>query len=243
MCGVFGFVSRNGGEPNMHALKRIADVTSTRGRHAFGFSWVDSRGVLRCFKQTGSISDYMAVLNIAADARMLIGHCRYSTHGKPEFNINNHPHASDGGWIVHNGMLPDYQGLINRHDLFPVSHCDSELLGLLIEQQQGSILKRCKKAVNLALQVPEIPTQDAWGELAKTIGRTTTAGAGLVFLGLWHRPERMVVIRRGNPLSWTKCKEGYYLASLDEGMPGKPQSLKEGTAALFTMKDAEYATV
>src|SRR5262249_34479556 len=142
-----GFVSRDGGQMDVELLGRIAEVTERRGPHAFGFAWIDRRGRLKCYKQTGRITDHLGLLMMAADARMLIGHCRFATQGDPADNINNRPHPADGGWIVHNGMVREYRRLLDAFDLYPVSACDSEVLGLLIEQGKGSVLDRCRAAV------------------------------------------------------------------------------------------------
>src|SRR5262249_53488361 len=138
MCGVFGFVSVDGGKPDLLALAKVARVTERRGPHAFGFAWVDGRGRMKCYKQTGRITDHLAVLALAADARMLVGHCRFAPQGDPAENINNPPPPADGGWIVHNGQIPAYRDLIHEKGLFPVSTCDSEVLGLLVEQGEGN---------------------------------------------------------------------------------------------------------
>jgi glucosamine 6-phosphate synthetase-like amidotransferase/phosphosugar isomerase protein len=230
MCGVFGFVSRDDGKVNLEVLGRIAEVTERRGPHAFGFAWIDRRGRMKCYKQTGRISDHLGLLTMAADARMLIGHCRFATQGSPEENINNHPHPADGGWIVHNGQIHAYQRLVNFFDLNPVSACDSEVLGLLVEQEKGSLLERCRAAVR---------TVSAGGE-SETL---FTARPNLVLLGLWPRPDRLVVIRQGNPLHFSRTQEGFYLASLSQDLPGTPCSLQDGTACLFTRKEIKYAKV
>jgi glucosamine 6-phosphate synthetase-like amidotransferase/phosphosugar isomerase protein len=155
MCGVFGFVSHKGGKPNLKTLQRIALATERRGPHAFGFAWIDRRRRIKCYKQTARVSDRLGLLGLAADARMLIGHCRFATQGSPADNINNHPHPADGGSIVHNGQVRDYRRLVDAYDLYPVSACDSEVLGLLVEQGQGSILDRCRAAVRAVSPEPE----------------------------------------------------------------------------------------
>jgi glucosamine 6-phosphate synthetase-like amidotransferase/phosphosugar isomerase protein len=226
MCGVFGFVSRDGGKVNLDVLGRIAEVTERRGPHAFGFAWIDRRGRTKCFKQTGRISDHLGLLMMAADARLLVGHCRFATQGSSEDNINNHPHPADGGWIVHNGVIREYARLVDWFDLYPVSGCDSEVLGLLIEQGAGNVLDRCRSAVRVA-------SPDAG----------TLFGQPLVLLGLWPRPDRLVAVRRGNPLHFGRTEQGYYLASLADGLPGEVHAIKDNTARLFTRKGVEHAAL
>lgn len=220
MCGVFGFVSNDtGAGPDLKVLKEIARVTQTRGNHAFGFAWIDSRGRLKSFRARGPISDGLGYLNMAHDARMLIGHCRWATAGDPMDNINNHPHPADGGWLVHNGVIQNYQGLIWEHDLEPSSECDSELLGLLIEKFDGSLLNRCIKAAKATRSQP------------------------LVMLGLWPRPERLIAIRDGNPLYTGKTHGATYLGSLSLGLPGKVSQVNDGEAMEFTIDETQPARV
>jgi glucosamine 6-phosphate synthetase-like amidotransferase/phosphosugar isomerase protein len=181
-----------------------------------------------CYKQTGRVSDHLGLLTLAADARMLIGHCRFATQGDPAHNINNHPHPADGGWIVHNGQIREYDKLVNAHDLYPVSACDSEVLGLLVEQGEGNVLDRCRAAVQTC-------AGDDKGSLFDN--------SPLVLLGLWPRPDRLVAIRRGNPLHYGKTEHGFYLASLATGLPGEVFAVKDHTARMFTRKEVRHATV
>jgi glucosamine 6-phosphate synthetase-like amidotransferase/phosphosugar isomerase protein len=143
MCGVFGFVAKDDEKTiDLPTLKRIAVDTESRGPHAWGMAWIDSRGRLNCFKQTGRVSQALGLLAMARDARALIGHCRFATQGDPANNLNNHPFAADGGWIVHNGIIRGYEQLVADFDLHPVTECDSEALALLIEKLDGSLLER-----------------------------------------------------------------------------------------------------
>lgn len=219
MCGCFGFASFDGKGPSIKRLARIAKVTMRRGPHAFGFSWIDSKGRLRMFKRTGRIVDYLGLLGMAADARFLIGHCRYATHGSPANNLNNHPHPADGGWIVHNGVIGRYEDLIASNDLAPVTDCDSEVLGMLLERGRGTLRARCVEAVQEA------------------------ASTSLVMLGLWARPHRMLAIRAGNPLSMgvykTKKKSRVYLGSLPDGLPGEVSEVDDNAGIEFSSRGIE----
>jgi len=223
VCGVFGFVGREGGRPDLRILQQVARATEKRGHHAFGFAWVDSKGRLHAYRQTGRVSEHLAYLRMAQDAELLIGHCRYATQGSPALNANNHPHPADGGWLVHNGMLPEYHRIVERHDLYPVSECDSEVLGLLIEQAEGTLLDRCRTAVRKA--APVMPAGGLFDRVQP-----------LVMLGLWARPGRLVVVRRGNPLHLGRTAEGIYLASLPDELPGDVAPVRDNTARVFTKK-------
>lgn len=218
MCGIFGWVADGDGRLDVPFLERVAVDTESRGPHAFGFAWIDGRNRLRMFKQSGRISDHLSLLRMARDARMLIGHCRYATHGSPSNNLNNHPHPCDGGWIVHNGVIGDYREINEGHCLHPVSACDSETLALLIEELDGTLIERCSAAVE------------------------ECATSALAMLGLWRSPMRMVAARAGNPLHWARYEEGFYLASNASALPNCGPA-DNGTALSFTIRDGRTHVV
>lgn len=208
MCGVFGFVSRGNRPINLGILKQIARVTQRRGRDAWGMAWIDGRGRMHSFKQTGPVADHIGLLAMAHDARVLIGHCRFATRGDADNNLNNHPHPADGGWIVHNGVIRNYDSMLQRFQLWPTGDCDSEVLGLLIEQVEGTLLERCIDAVCAVEQSP------------------------LVLLGLW-KPGTLIAVRQDNPLHVGKTGRGFYLASLADGLPGRVSELPNNQAVEF----------
>ena len=49
----------------------------------------------------------------------------------------------------------------------------------------------------------------------------------MAVLGIWTKPNRMLVIRSGNPLHFCSLGDGLYFASLPNGMPGKRWSLPD----------------
>lgn len=195
MCGIFGFVSKEGERPNLKLLAKIATVTEERGPHAFGFSWIDGSGRLRSFKQAGRITRSLELLAMATDARMLIGHTRYATQGDPAHNVNNHPHPCDGGWLVHNGMVRNYAELVDSWSMHPTSSCDSEALAQLVEQLPGTLVERCRHAAQLC----EGP---------------------LALAAIWRGPQRLIALRNGNPLALGENDSAWYFASSERALPG-----------------------
>ena len=106
-------------------------------------------------------------LDACRGAAVVIGHCRWATHGAPEDNRNNHPHPAGRGWFVHNGVVRNHASLIHQFRLAPQTQCDSEVLGLLIARFPGALGLRAARAAEVA----EGP---------------------LAMLGLWRKPARLL---------------------------------------------------
>jgi glucosamine 6-phosphate synthetase-like amidotransferase/phosphosugar isomerase protein len=209
MCGVFGFVSLDDQGPDIELLKRIAVVTQSRGEHAFGLAWVDAAGRLQSWKRPGPATANLADLDRVAGAQAVIGHCRWATHGSPEENANNHPHRSGRGWVVHNGVVSNYQSLARRYELTLETACDSEALAKLISKQRGLLLRRAARTAEAAL-------------------------GNMALLGLWTNPLRFLMLRDKRPLHFGDAEEGFYLASLPDGLPGDVRSLPDSYAGVLT---------
>jgi glucosamine--fructose-6-phosphate aminotransferase (isomerizing) len=196
MCGIFGYVAKGDKRLDLPTIKRIAEVTMTRGPHAWGMAWVDGAGKLRTYKQTGRIVDSLALLALAADARLMIGHCRYATHGDPADNLNNHPHDGGDSYVVHNGVIHHYRTLVERHSLRMHTQCDSEVLGLMLQKFRGKPMARAAKTAREAMGT-----------------------SPFAMMALW--PDRLVAARaNGQPLHVGQTRDAYYLASLRPGLPG-----------------------
>jgi len=209
MCGIFGFVSKSNTTPNMRVLEKIAEVTMTRGPHAWGMAWADRSGVVRTYKQSGRIVDVLPLLAMAKDAVMLAGHCRYATHGDPSDNLNNHPHDARDAWVIHNGVISEYLELAKRHKLRRHTECDSEVLALMVGRFKGSPLARVKRAVDEAM-----------------------GSRPLSMMALW--PDRMIAARANNqPLSIGETSDSFYLASLPSGLPGRVSPMKNNEIVEF----------
>lgn len=212
MCGIFGFITSEGRGPDIARLRRLALVTQSRGEHAFGLAWLDEDGRIETFKRPGPAEAYLDELDRCRRAVVVVGHCRYATHGSPADNRNNHPHAAGSGWLVHNGVVHNHQHLTRNHGLDLQSQCDSEVLGLLMARCAGSIVRRCAWAAN-----------QAQGDLA--------------MLGVWRSPARLLVSRRGRPLCFGQSRAGFYFASLPDGLPGQVQTVADRSARILVYQD------
>jgi len=212
MCGIFGFITKNGSGPDLARLKRIATETQRRGHHAFGLAWLGADGSLQTFKRPGPATQNLDDLDRCRGAWIVIGHCRWATHGAPEDNRNNHPHPAGQGWLVHNGVVTNHESLVRRYRLTPRTQCDSEVLGLLMARFAGSIGAR-------AARVAEV----AEGRLA--------------ILGVWRRPARLLIVRSGNPLCFGETKGGYYFGSLTDELPGRVVSITDEYAGVLVYAD------
>lgn len=214
MCAIFGFVANRRGRLRIDVLRTIVAANIGRGPHAFGFAWIDSRGILRSYKQSGRLTDALGVLAMTRDARMLVGHLRWATHGSPDQNINNHPHPCDGGWLVHNGIVHNYRALSLRGGVHTVSECDSEVIAQLIETGEGS-------------------------RLARSVSAARAVDGNQATLALWPRPATLIAVRRGNPLHISRTDGGIYLATDGTGLPGKVVPMQDNRAARFVLRDGE----
>jgi len=214
MCGVFGFITREGKGPDIARLRRLALVTQTRGMHAFGLAWLNPRGIIHTYKRQGPAQNYLADLEQCRNAVVLVGHCRYATHGSPTDNRNNHPHPAGRGELVHNGVVFNHAELARYYHLRPQSQCDSEVLGLLMSRCRGTINQRAAWTANQAV-----------GDLAT--------------LGIWRNPARLLVVRRGRPLCFGHDTDGYYFASLPDGLPGKVQSVVDGSTCVMAYRNGQ----
>lgn len=203
MCGVIGFVaSGKDAGVDIGLITELAILNEARrGGHAWGVSWLDRVGRLRSYKQPGAI-DTGLLWVLIEDSTAVIIHTRYATHGSPQNNENNHPHPSDGGWLIHNGTLPDFKEVANSFATPPMTDCDSEALAKAWEDcAQNNHAKRADWMLR-ACQ-PSGPSP-------------------LVVLGLWK--NEAIAVRQGNPLWALPTSEGKYLSSLQPEAKGKAKS-------------------
>ena len=220
MCGIAGAIKTGNGRLTIASLKKMASGIETRGRHAFGVAWIDAGNHLHTFKSEGKITDFIDIFDKMQGAKAVIMHTRYSTHGDPSNNSNNHPHPVDGGWLVHNGQIPNHDELTEEFDLLRSTECDSEVLGLLVQHLEGTLVQRVCKTVDLC--ETDMPLNTAF---------------------IFNRPNRVVLVKRGNPLVMSEGSTGnVYFSSLQIGLPGKRIRIKDNTVWNFDVTSGTMTT-
>lgn len=174
MCGIFGYVGQR------QAAPIILD-----GLRALEYRGYDSAGVYvagcGAVKATGPVAMVGALLPEVWSGTSGIGHTRWATHGPPT-EQNAHPHSdmSESLWLVHNGIIENYQtlkeGLLMQGIRF-TSDTDTEVLAKLM----GSFYRGdLRAAVVSALSLVE--------------------GAYGIAVMSEHDPHRIVAARKGSPL-------------------------------------------
>ena len=134
MCGIVGFVGTN----------KVKDVLLD-GLKELEYRGYDSAGI--AVLQDETFSSYKAVGKLDNLVQKVadfdpkgfaigIGHTRWATHGKPT-ELNAHPHLGDASYVVHNGIIENYQEikstLLSEGVRF-LSQTDTEVIVHLFEK-------------------------------------------------------------------------------------------------------------
>ncbi len=179
MCGIVGYIgNKNAQNILMAGLKRL----EYRGYDSAGIMTLDEKEKSVLLRAKGKVSELEKRINgNKVEHTVGIGHTRWATHGEPS-KRNAHPHAIGDIYIVHNGIIENYQDLkliLEQRDYVFKSDTDTEILGALIDslyKQSETLLE----AVSGALQM--------------------VVGAYGIAVMSADNPEEIVVARQGSPL-------------------------------------------
>lgn len=151
MCGIIGYLGKNEALPILvEGLKRL----EYRGYDSSGVAVLTDDGVL-AVKAVGKIKELESKMgDVKITGNLGIAHTRWATHGAPT-EANAHPHCDCSGniWVVHNGIIENYQQLKKqleaRGHKFK-SETDTEILPHLFEDlYEGNITDALRKALKL----------------------------------------------------------------------------------------------
>jgi glucosamine--fructose-6-phosphate aminotransferase (isomerizing) len=135
MCGIIGYIGK---KPAKEILIDGLRELEYRGYDSAGIAVLE-KGHFSLFKAIGKLVNLeeKAKEFETTDFSVGIGHTRWATHGKPT-ELNAHPHIGASSYVVHNGIIENYQELkamlISRGAVF-LSQTDTEVIVHLFEYQ------------------------------------------------------------------------------------------------------------
>lgn len=180
MCGIFAYYGEeNCSEIIVEGLKNL----EYRGYDSWGVALKVKENIFYN-KQVGKISN---AKRLYKQSKIGIGHTRWATHGKVN-KMNSHPHhdVSKRFFVVHNGIIENYEKLKNKNSY---SETDSEVIPQLIAKhsQKGFL-----KAVQESIKVLK---------------------GNYSFVVIDKFSNQMIGVRNGSPLILGVDKKGNFLAS------------------------------
>ena len=179
MCGIVGYIGEKQAQPILVAgLKRL----EYRGYDSAGIATMSPKAKVTLLRAKGKVSglDEKVTTHTTTDT-VGVGHTRWATHGEPS-KRNAHPHHVGDIYLVHNGIIENYQDLkamLARHDYDFKSDTDTEVLTALIDYL-------ARDADNLLAAVS--------GALKMVVG-----AYGIAVLSVAN-PNEIIIARKGSPL-------------------------------------------
>ncbi|PID30378.1 glutamine--fructose-6-phosphate transaminase (isomerizing) [Candidatus Saccharibacteria bacterium] len=192
MCGIVGYVGQRPAQSILlNGLRRL----EYRGYDSAGIVTVSPQRAATLQRAKGKVSE-LAKQTAANEKKdtIGIGHTRWATHGEPS-KRNAHPHNAGDIYLVHNGIIENYQDLkaiLAAHDYEMKSDTDSEVLTALIEflrQGSDSLLRAVIRALNMVVGTYGIAVIDT------------------------KNPDQIVIARKGSPLIVGLGDEETFIAS------------------------------
>ncbi len=226
MCGIVGYVGKRNALPILlEGLKRL----EYRGYDSAGVALLQD-GKIQINKCVGKVSQLEDLMkNMHSTATVGMGHTRWATHGVPN-DINAHPHTDCHNHIalIHNGVIENYATLKKKLELLGhvfKSTTDTEVLVHLIEE-----FARWNKDLDLAVR----------GALKEVTGTY-----GIIVADI-HKPDTLIVARKGSPLVIGYGDEEIVVASDASALvqhTRKVAYLEDGEIAVVTAHDVTVKTL
>ncbi len=211
MCGIVGYVgNKEKKEILLDGLKEL----EYRGYDSAGIAVIEGDNLIS-FKAVGKLEN---LVNKAKDFKadsfgVAIGHTRWATHGKPT-ELNAHPHLGKKSYVVHNGIIENYQEL--KKELIAegvefLSQTDTEVIVHLYEKysQNNEPFEAFKRAVS------------------------RLEGAYATLLISQDAPDTIFFAKHGSPMLIGFGDDGVYFASSDTAIIGKAKEV-------YYLEDGEY---
>lgn len=216
MCGIVGYIGH--GEKKEYILSGLKEL-EYRGYDSAGMA-VLSDGEIESFKAVGKIANLEhKTKNFESNGfGLAIGHTRWATHGKPT-EINAHPHSGEFSFIIHNGIIENYQELkreLKKKGYTFVSQTDTEVVIHLFEENVKH-------------------SSDTFEAFSKTIQRLHGAYAILIITKI--EPDKIFFAKNAVPMALAKNEKGeVFFSSSDTPLIGY-------ASQVCYLEDGDYGVV
>ena len=225
MCGIVGYIGEREAQNILVAeLKRL----EYRGYDSAGIVTLSDSATPTLLRTKGKVAALEELVGQHKTSDTVgIGHTRWATHGEPS-KRNAHPHHVGEIYLVHNGIIENYQDLktmLSGHEYEFKSDTDSEVLAALIDY--------------LRRDSPDLLTA-VTGALKMVVG-----AYGIAVLDTTN-PEEIIVARQGSPLIIGVGDGETYIASDASALVGYTNQvvyLHDGEIGRCTRSGLELQTI
>ena len=212
MCGIVGYI---GPKEKKEILLDGLQELEYRGYDSAGIAIIEGEK-LNNFKAIGKLANLRDKTKSyeSEGFGISIGHTRWATHGKPT-ELNAHPHLGAYSYVVHNGIIENYQELkeeLQADGVNFLSQTDTETIVHVFEKFNNSI-------------------NDAFLSFQKTIEKLEGAYATLLITEA--APDTIFFAKNGSPMLIGFDGDEVYFASSDTPIIGK-------ATEVYYLEDGEY---
>ncbi len=212
MCGIVGYL---GPKEKKEILLDGLQELEYRGYDSAGIAVIEDEK-LNSFKAVGKLKNLREKTKdfTSEGFGISIGHTRWATHGKPT-ELNAHPHLGQYSYVVHNGIIENYQELkkeLQADGVSFLSQTDTETIVHLFEKYNNQM-------------------QNPFEAFQKTIERLEGAYATLLITEA--APDTIFFAKNGSPMLIGFGGEDVYFASSDTPIIGK-------ATEVYYLEDGEY---
>ncbi|MFT7879637.1 MAG: glutamine--fructose-6-phosphate transaminase (isomerizing) [Sulfurimonas sp.] len=212
MCGIVGY---QGLKEKKEILLDGLQELEYRGYDSAGIAVINGKK-LDSYKAIGKLENLREKTKAfhSEGFGISIGHTRWATHGKPT-ELNAHPHLGKYSYVVHNGIIENYQEL--KEELI------SEGIGFLSQTDTETIV-HLFETYNDQLEAP-------FKAFEETVNRLEGAYATLLISE--SAPDTIFFAKNGSPMLIGFDGEEIYFASSDTPIIGKAKEV-------YYLEDGEY---
>jgi len=212
MCGIVGYI---GSKEKKEILLDGLQELEYRGYDSAGIAIIEGEK-LSNFKAIGKLANLREKTKSyeSEGFGISIGHTRWATHGKPT-ELNAHPHLGAYSYVVHNGIIENYQELkeeLQAEGVNFLSQTDTETIVHVFEKFNNEI-------------------NDPFPAFQKTIEKLEGAYATLLITEA--APDTIFFAKNGSPMLIGFDGEEVYFASSDTPIIGK-------ATEVYYLEDGEY---